>query len=132
MDKELLEFLQNMQQQMNERFNTIDKRFNIIDKRLDSIDKRIDSMDKRIDSMDKRIDSMDKRIDLIQEQVTENTHLLKALEENAKVTRAEQEKLSYKISEIEGDTKSIKKDLGTVELVTANNWSDIVRLKAIK
>lgn len=111
MDKELMEFLQNMQQQINERFNTIDK---------------------RLDSIDKRIDSMDKRINLIQEQVTENTHLLKALEENTKVTRAEQEKLSYKISEIEGDIKSIKKDLGTVELVTANNWSDIARLKAIK
>lgn len=93
---------------------------------------RFDTIDKKFDSMDKKIDSMGKRIDLIQEQVAENTHLLKALEENVKVTRAEQEKISYKVSEIEGDIKSIKKDLGTVELVTANNWSDIVRLKAIK
>ncbi|OLN32362.1 hypothetical protein DSOL_1682 [Desulfosporosinus metallidurans] len=36
------------------------------------------------------------------------------------------------MAEINGEVKAIRKDLSTVELVTANNWSDIVKLKSIK
>jgi hypothetical protein len=36
------------------------------------------------------------------------------------------------IAHIKGDVASIKKDLSTVELVTANNYADIAKLKAVK
>ena len=36
------------------------------------------------------------------------------------------------IAETKGEVKAIRKDLSAIELITANNWSDIVKLKAIK
>lgn len=36
------------------------------------------------------------------------------------------------IAHIQGDIEVIKKDFSQVELVTANNWAEIVKLKAVK
>lgn len=65
-------------------------------------------------------------------QLTENTQILKSLEHSAEINKAEHDKMQYDIAHIKGDIESIKKDLSQVELVTANNWADIVKLKAVK
>lgn len=36
------------------------------------------------------------------------------------------------MAEIKGEVSNIRKDLSAVEVVTANNWSDLAKLKAIK
>lgn len=54
------------------------------------------------------------------------------MEEKFEVNKAEHDNMIVDIAEIKGDVKSIKKDLSQVEMVTANNWADIARLKAIK
>jgi len=38
--------------------------------------------------------------------------------------------MTLALAEISGELKSMRKDFSTVELVTANNWSDIVKLKS--
>lgn len=65
-------------------------------------------------------------------QVQENTQILKALEHLAQVNKAEHDMMTLDLAEISGEVKSIQKGLSTVELVTANNWSDIVKLKSVK
>lgn len=65
-------------------------------------------------------------------QVSENTQILKALEHLAQVNKAEHEKISFDIAEMTSEVKSMRKALFTVELVTANNWSDIAKIKSIK
>jgi chromosome segregation ATPase len=65
-------------------------------------------------------------------QVGENTLILKAIEHKVNVLSAEQENLKHEVSEIMGEVKAIRKDLSQVEMVTANNWADIARLKAVK
>ena len=40
--------------------------------------------------------------------------------------------MSNDITKIQSDVAVIRKDLSEVELVTANNWADIVKLKAVK
>lgn len=65
-------------------------------------------------------------------QVQENTQILKALEHLAQVNKAEYDKMSFDIAEISGEIKTIRKDLSTVELVTASNWGDIAKLKSVK
>ena len=40
--------------------------------------------------------------------------------------------MSNDIANIQGDVVGMRKDLSQVELVTANNWADIVKLKAVK
>ena len=62
----------------------------------------------------------------------EHTQLLQALEHKTNVISAEQENLKIEVAEIKGDVKGIRKDVSNVELITASNWSDIVKLKAVK
>ena len=69
---------------------------------------------------------------LYQVKFKKNTQILKALEHLAQVNKAEHDMMTLDLAEISGEVKSIQKGLATVELVTANNWSDIVKLKSVK
>lgn len=79
---------------------------------------------------------MDKQIlELLQKmdsRLEEHGQILRALDERTKVISAEVENLKHEVAETKGEVKSLRKDLNAVELITANNWSDIVRLKALK
>ncbi|MDR3491579.1 MAG: hypothetical protein P4M12_05975 [Gammaproteobacteria bacterium] len=50
----------------------------------------------------------------------------------AKQHHEELEKVAIKVEELNLGQVAIKKDLSTIELVTANNWGDIARLKSAK
>lgn len=79
--------------------------------------------------MDKEILEILKRIEI---KVDENTQILRALEHSAEVNKAEHDKMDNDILHIRGDVETIKKDLSTVEVVTANNYADIAKIKAVK
>lgn len=79
--------------------------------------------------MDKELLEALKRIE---SKVDENTQILRALEHSAEVNKAEHDKMDNDISHIKGDVEAIKKDLSTVEVVTANNYADIAKIKAVK
>jgi archaellum component FlaC len=72
------------------------------------------------------------RFDNISVQVKENTDMLKGLEENAKVTRAEIEKIANDVVHMKGDIEALRKDISNVEIITSSNWADIAKLKAVK
>ena len=68
----------------------------------------------------------------LETKIDEHTLILRALEHSAEINKAEHDKISNDIAKIQGDVAGIRKDLSQVELVTANNWADIVKLKAIQ
>lgn len=86
-------------------------------------------MDKEILEILKRIEN---KIGEHTQILNEHTQILRALEHSAEVNKAEHDKLSNDIAKIQGDVTGIKKDLSQVEMVTANNWADIAKLKAVK
>ncbi len=57
------EAVDNRFEAIDNRFEAIDNRFEAIDNRLDAMDKRFDAIDNRLDTMDKRFDAMDNRLD---------------------------------------------------------------------
>lgn len=75
---------------------------------------------------------INERLDSIETQVKENTQILKALQHSAEVNKAEQDNMKNDIAHIKGDVEAIKKDLTQVEMVTANNWENIAKLKAAR
>lgn len=83
-------------------------------------------------SMQSDMKSMQEEIVAIKSTQGEHTQILKALEHKTDVISAEQENLKHEVAEIKGEVKGIRRDLGNVELITASNWSDIIKLKAIK
>lgn len=64
-------------------------------------------------------------------KLDEHTQILRALEHSAQANKAEQDKMTNDIARIQGDIESIKKGLAGVELITANNWADIVKIKSL-
>lgn len=65
-------------------------------------------------------------------QIKENTQILKALEHLAEVNKAEHEKMIFDIAELRGEVQGVRQDLAKVEMITASNWGDIVKLKSIR
>lgn len=79
--------------------------------------------------MDKEILEILKRLE---SKVDENTQILRALEHSSQINKAEHDKMANDIAHIKGDVEALRKDVSTVEIVTANNYADIARLKAVK
>ncbi|HUS89876.1 MAG TPA: hypothetical protein VMW91_11055 [Desulfosporosinus sp.] len=103
------------------------------DKILQAIEGLREDFNQKIDkSIEGLRNDFNQKFDTLSSQVQENTQILKALEHLAQVNKAEHDKMTLDLAEISGEVKSIQKDLSTVELVTANNWSDIVKLKSVK
>ena len=107
---------------INSKLNSMDSRFDSMDSRLDSMDSRFESMDSRFESMDSRLESMDTNI----------TNL-----------KTGQDKIENRINEIEHQNETnhnhiidsideLNSNLSQIEMVTANNWSDIAKIKAKK
>jgi predicted nucleic acid-binding Zn-ribbon protein len=86
-------------------------------------------MDKEMLHILKAIQSDIQSIKTTQE---EHTQILRDLEHKTDVVSAQQQNLKHEVAEINGEVKGIRKDLCSVELITANNWSDIIKLKAVK
>lgn len=86
--------------------------------------------------MDKEIldilKSMQSDIKEIKSKQEETYQIVKALEHSAQVNKAEQDKMANDIVHIKGNVEALRKDLSTVEIVTANNYADIAKLKAVK
>ena len=88
---------------------------------------------KRLEAkMDEGLDRIETKIDKLETKLDEHTLILRALEHSAQVNKAEHDKMFNDIAKIQGDVAGIRKDLAQVEIVTANNWADIAKLKAVK
>lgn len=84
------------------------------------------------EKLDKKLDKkLDEKLEPIKAKLDEHTQILRALEHLAQVNKAEHDKMSNDIAHMKGDIESIKKGLAGVELITANNWSDIVKIRSL-
>ncbi|OLN31766.1 hypothetical protein [Desulfosporosinus metallidurans] len=93
---------------------------------------KFDVLAEKVDNQGNQISTLAEKVDNQGNQIKENTQILKALEHLAQVDKAEHDKMSFNIAEISGEIKAIRKDLSNVEIITASNWGDLARLKAVK
>lgn len=96
----------------------------IIEK-LDKVDSRFDKIDSRLDKMDSRFDKMGLKFDKIESRQDEMYQMLVGLEENAKITRAEQDKISYTLADMQNKLNRLVEDVEEHDSV-------INQIKAIK
>lgn len=91
---------------------------NLIVNKLDTIDVRLDTIYTRLDNMDTRLSHLETRQD-------ESYKIIRALEENSKTTRAEQDKMMFMIADIQGKVNILSNEVEDHEKV-------ISQLRAIK
>ena len=101
-----------------------------MDSEMLEILKRLETkLDKGLDRLETKVYSLETKVNSLETKLDEHTLILRALEHSAQVNKAEHDKMSNDIAKIQGDVAGIKKDLSQVEMVTANNWADIAKLK---
>ncbi|GCD09715.1 hypothetical protein [Clostridium tagluense] len=86
--------------------------FELVLAKLDSMERKQDSMERKQDSMERKQDSMQQKQDSMDKRQDEVYIMQRGLEENAKVTRAEQDKMMHILSDIQG---KVTKLTGEVE-----------------
>lgn len=62
----------------------------------------------------------------------EHGQILRALDERTQVLSAKAENTEHELAEIKGEITGLRSDLNLVELATAKNWTEIVKLKSVK
>ena len=108
-EDKILTMLDNIQKQigsMENRFNTMESNTN---NRFDNIENRFDTMEINTNN---RFDAMEKFI--------------------AKEIQSTRDELKLEIQHVYDEVKEIKEDFNNIEQVTAKNWLDISRLKAVR
>jgi outer membrane murein-binding lipoprotein Lpp len=128
-----------MSNSINQRFDNFSGELRNLSTKVDNLSDKVDNLsDKynklsdKVDNLSNKYDKLSDKVDNLSVQVKENTSLLIALEENAKITRAEVEKISNDVVHIKGDVQALRKDLTNVEIITSSNWTEIAKLKAVK
>ena len=91
-----------------------------------------------VKDLNQKVDSVESKVGTIEKQTKENTQILQALMHSAEMNKAVQDKMALDTARIQGDVIQIKsdvlairKDLSMVETITANNYADLAKLKAI-
>lgn len=128
MNNEVLDILKSMQGDMKSMQDDMKS----MQGDIKSIQSDIKLMKGNMKSMEDEMKSMQGEIAGIKGTQDEHTQILRALEHKTDVISAEQENLKHEVIQIKGEVQGIRKDLSNVELITASNWSDIAKLKAIK
>ncbi|OGI00218.1 MAG: hypothetical protein A2104_08035 [Candidatus Melainabacteria bacterium GWF2_32_7] len=107
-------------------------------KEVNAIKKEINAIKNQVKNNTSQIQNLNENVRLLEIQTKENTQILQALMHSAEVNKAVQDKMAIDTARIQGDVIQIKsdvlairKDLSMVETITANNYSDIAKLKAI-
>src|SRR5680860_35315 len=121
MENKILQALEGLKNQIGTLSDKVDNQGN-----------QINTLSDKVDNQGNQINTLSQKVDNQGTQIKENTQILKALEHLAQVNKAEHDKMSFNIAEISGEVKGIRKDLSNVEIITASNWGDLVKLKSIK
>lgn len=99
---------------------------------LKSMQQDMKSLKEDVKSVKQELGTIKEDVKSIKAVQDEHMQLLRALEHRTAVISAGQENLKHELAEVKGEVKGIRKDLSNVEMITASNWSDIAKLKAVK
>lgn len=143
MDNELLKALSTL---LDERLNPIKNDVNNIRSDINNMKSDINNIKTDINDMKLDIDNIKSDVDnlksdaanmktdikYIKTQQEENYQILKSLEHSSEINKAEHDKFENDLALISGKIDSMRRDLSTVEIVTARNMENIAQLKIIK
>lgn len=122
MDKEILKAFSNL----------LDEKLDPIKNDIGNMKNDIENMKSDITNMKSDIGNMKSDISLIKIQQEEQSRILRILEDKAVTNKAEHDKLSNEMAHLSEKVENMRKDLATVEVVTARNMETIAKLKIIK
>ncbi|WP_102400945.1 hypothetical protein [Haloimpatiens massiliensis] len=89
-------------------------------------------LDEKLNPIKEDISSLKEDVKFIKIQQKEHGRILRILEDKAITNKAEHDNMCNEISHLSAKVENMRKDLATVEIVTARNMENIANLKVIK
>ncbi|MGO5072737.1 hypothetical protein ACTQ4K_02090 [Clostridium sporogenes] len=129
MDKEILSALSAL---LDEKLNPIKEDISGVKKDVSGLKEDISGLKGDVSSLKEDVYSLKEDVKYIKIQQQEQVKILRVLEDKAITNKAEHDKLSNDIIQLSGKVENMRKDLATVEVVTARNMENIAQLKVIK
>lgn len=94
---------------------------------------KVNSIDGEVDQISTRLDSVEKRLDLVETEIKGLKNDIRTLDN--RITQEHEvtsEELKLEVQYVHEETKNIRADINTIEMVTAKNWGDITKLKGVR
>ena len=136
MDNEIVNILRDVIREelkpINNKLNSLENKVDSLGKKVGNLENKVDSLEIKVDGLKIKVDGLEIKVDGLQVQVKENTRILNALVYSAEINKSEHDSMKNDVIHIIGTVESIKKDLSQVEIITASNWGDIAKLKAVR
>lgn len=136
MDKEILSTLGAL---LDEKLNPIKEDISGVKKDVSGLKGDVSSLKEDMSSLKEDVSGLKSNVSSLKEDVKyikiqqeEQGKILRVLEDKAITNKAEHDKLSNDIIQLSGKVENMRKDLATVEVVTARNMENIAQLKVIK
>ena len=123
--EKILRAIEGLRNDTNQKFDTLTNQFGTLTNKVDTLTNQFGTLTNKFDALSDKVDNQGN-------QIKENTQILKALEHLAQANKAEHDTMSFNIVEIGAEIKAFGKSLSNIELITASNWGDIVRLKGVR
>lgn len=86
----------------------------------------------KFSSVEGQLSRVEAQLTKVKGQLDEHTQILQALIHSSEVNTAERDKMANDIRHIRGEITGLRKDIAQVEIVTASNWNEIAKIKAVK
>ncbi|MBD5639110.1 hypothetical protein HYI18_11010 [Clostridium botulinum] len=129
MDKEILSALSAL---LDEKLNPIKEDISGVKKDVSSLKEDVCGLKEEVSGLKSNVSSLKEDVKYIKIQQEEQGKILRVLEDKAITNKSEHDKLSNDIIQLSGKVENMRKDLATVEVVTARNMENIAQLKVIK
>jgi chromosome segregation ATPase len=122
LDKEMLTVLSSL----------LDEKLNPIKEDISTLKEDVLTLKEDVSGLKRDVSVLKEDVKFIKVQQKEQGRILRILEDKAITNKAEHDKISNEIVHLSEKVENMRKDLATVEVVTARNMENIARLKVIK
>ena len=146
-DSELLELLLEKVVSIDTKVNSIESRMGSLESKMDSLDSRMDSLDSRVGSLESKMNSLDSRVGSIESKINSLDSMVTTLQSDVQIIKTDvkvlqlgQKRIENKLDDLEAknanrhieittELKHLESAISKMEIVTAENWSELARIK---
>lgn len=129
LDKEMLTVLSSL---LDEKLNPIKEDISTLKEDVSGLKKDVSGLKEDVSGLKEDVLTLKEDVKFIKVQQKEQGRILRILEDKAITNKAEHDKISNEIVHLSEKVENMRKDLATVEVVTARNMENIAKLKVIK
>ncbi|MCR1898966.1 hypothetical protein NSA47_08210 [Irregularibacter muris] len=132
MDKETKEFLENLMNQMNSKFDKMEDSFQGLEDKFQGLENRFQGLDNKFQRLEDRFQGTENELKIFRKEANNRFDHLESGQRQIKALVEDMDpKNANRHLELKESIEDLRKNLTNVEIITSSNWNEIARLKKI-